>query len=222
MTLTSVALDRDVRLGKPQAFRADNNFRPSSVHDAQYRLSGIISQEHKRPCVIYSYNNPRMELKTYGDRVKAARLELKLSQTALAKKAGVSQTTVSDIERGRNDGSKDIVQIARALQRSPEYLLLGKEPKVTADSDDILTLWDTLTPTERDEIRNRARHNLEVLSTGTNAPTSTPKTEAETLADEVIWLFNNVPEIGRNMLRGSIESVRLACIKGERRKNHKD
>lgn len=221
MALTSIALSSDVGLGKPKALSADNNFRPSSIHARQYRLSGIESQAIKRPCVIYSYNNIGMDTATYGERLKAARHALKLSQTAFAQKAGVSQTTISDIERGRNDNSKDIVAIAKAAGRSPEYLLTGKEPK-RKDSEDILELWATLTPTEQDEIKNRARHNREVLTMGTNAPINTPKTEAETLADEVIWLFNNVPEIGRNMLRGSIESVRRACIKGERRKNHKD
>lgn len=145
-----------------------------------------------------------MEIKTYGERVRAARVALKMSQIALAKKAGVSQTTVSDIERGRNENSKDIVQIAKALKRTPEYLLTGKE-RESGDTE-VMTLWAALTQAEQEEIRNRVRRNLN-------------KTEAELLAEEFIWLFNNVPEMGRGVLRGALETVRRTCIKGERRKN---
>lgn len=145
-----------------------------------------------------------MEIKTYGERVRAARLALKMSQAALAKKAGVSQTTVSDIERGRNENSKDIIQIARALKRTPEYLSTGKE-RETGDSE-VMALWTALSQAEQDEIRNRVQHKLN-------------RTEAEILADEFIWLFNNAPEMGRGMLRGALETVRRSCVKGERRKN---
>lgn len=49
----------------------------------------------------------------------------KLTQAALAKAAGISQTTVADIERGRNDGSKHIVTLARALKCSIDWLEKG-------------------------------------------------------------------------------------------------
>jgi SOS-response transcriptional repressor LexA len=64
-------------------------------------------------------------MNTFSERVRNRRKELGLSQIELAKKAGLSQTTISDIERGRNDGSRDIVDLARALQCSPEHLVNG-------------------------------------------------------------------------------------------------
>ena len=58
----------------------------------------------------------------FNERVKARRLALKLSQKQLAKQAGLSQNTISDIERGRNDGSRSLVPLAKALGVTPEYL----------------------------------------------------------------------------------------------------
>ena len=64
-----------------------------------------------------------------GTRLKAVRKEAKLSQEDLAKKVGVSQTTVSDIERGRNEKSADIVSFAKALGVEALWLANGKGSK---------------------------------------------------------------------------------------------
>jgi SOS-response transcriptional repressor LexA len=64
-------------------------------------------------------------MKTFRDRVRGRRKELGISQAELAKRAGLSQTTISDIERGRNDGSREVVDLAKALQCSPEHLVHG-------------------------------------------------------------------------------------------------
>lgn len=63
---------------------------------------------------------------SFAARVKARRDELKLTQKAVAKLAGISQTTMSDIESGRNDSSAFLVELAKALQCSAEYLLHGE------------------------------------------------------------------------------------------------
>ena len=65
-------------------------------------------------------------MKTFKDRLSARRKELRLSQDALAKRAGLSQTTISNIERGRNDGSKELVALAAALRVRPEWLADGR------------------------------------------------------------------------------------------------
>lgn len=218
MTLTSVAFRSNIGLGKTQAFRADDNFRPDSFHDPQYRIGGIPSQAQNRPCVIYSYNNSPMEkITTFGGRVRAARKALKLNQSTLAKLAGVSQTTVSDIERGRNENSKDLVSIAKVLKRSPEYLLTGIEAKPPSAADEVMALWNILTLTEREEIKARVRHNLEVLEGGTKPLQLASNTEAEALAARVIWLFNNLPDTGREMLHKSIDAVHNTFIKDRRK-----
>lgn len=56
------------------------------------------------------------------DRLKRAREEAGLSQTALARRAGVSQQAIGEIERGAVRSSKSIYKIAAALNVSPSVL----------------------------------------------------------------------------------------------------
>lgn len=58
-----------------------------------------------------------------GDLIKQLRTSAKLSQTELGRKCGLSQTTISDLERGRNDGSTELPSIAKALGMTTEDLL---------------------------------------------------------------------------------------------------
>ncbi|MBJ9687490.1 LexA family transcriptional regulator [Burkholderia vietnamiensis] len=72
-------------------------------------------------------------MRTLADRLKSCRDDLGISQTELAKRAGVSQSTVANIESGRNQGSKHLVQIAEALDVRVEWLNSGKAPKSRSD-----------------------------------------------------------------------------------------
>ena len=74
-------------------------------------------------CDTSGSDNAAMD--TFASRVRHRRKELGLTQLQLAKKAGLSQTTIADIERGRNDGSRALLELARALQCAPEHLLKG-------------------------------------------------------------------------------------------------
>lgn len=57
-----------------------------------------------------------------GERIAARRAELGLSQTKLAKLAGLSQATIGKLESGISSGSSHLHKIARALQTTVEYL----------------------------------------------------------------------------------------------------
>lgn len=72
-------------------------------------------------------------METFSDRVRARRLELGLSQVELAKKAGLSQSTVAQIERGRNSRSAHILNLAEALKVHPRWLEGGEGPKDQSD-----------------------------------------------------------------------------------------
>lgn len=76
-----------------------------------------------------------MAATTFGDRVKRRRKELELSQEALAQLAGLTQETISNIERGRNKGSGFVVQLATALKVNPKYLATGRGPKEPGDTE---------------------------------------------------------------------------------------
>ena len=65
----------------------------------------------------------------FGERVRARRLELGLSQEALGEVAGLHRTYVGSLERGeRNVALLNIVRPARALALDPGRLLEGLEP----------------------------------------------------------------------------------------------
>lgn len=68
-------------------------------------------------------------MQTFGDRVRARRKELDLTQAQLAKrtKGAVSQTTVANIEGGRNESSRHIVALAQALNCDAYWLRTGQE-----------------------------------------------------------------------------------------------
>lgn len=66
---------------------------------------------------------------TIGKRVRARRLELGLTQVQLARKAGMKQGTISDLERGRNDSTMELIGLSGALNCRPEWLRTGKGDK---------------------------------------------------------------------------------------------
>lgn len=65
-------------------------------------------------------------VKTIGERIKWARSTRGLTQAALAKKAGVSQSSIGNAESGTRDRPRELLSIARALEASPTWLETGK------------------------------------------------------------------------------------------------
>lgn len=68
-------------------------------------------------------------LLTFGDRVRARRRELDLSQEALADRAGLHWTFVGQVERGRRNLSlHNLLKLAGALDIDPGKLVEGLVP----------------------------------------------------------------------------------------------
>ena len=65
-----------------------------------------------------------------AERLKEARTTSGMSQVELADRSGVSQSTIANIESGRNEGSKHIVKIAEALNHNVHWLMYGKLPRM--------------------------------------------------------------------------------------------
>lgn len=86
-------------------------------------------------CDCFLYNNGDT-MSTFGERVRTRRKELKIPQEVLAKKVGISQTTISDIERGRNNGSTETAALASALGVNALWLAEEKGPKLVIDGVD--------------------------------------------------------------------------------------
>jgi len=70
----------------------------------------------KRRANPHSYMNADGLEKYFGEAVKNRRLKLNLSQTELARRAGLQRTYLADVERGaRNIGIQNVLKLASAL-----------------------------------------------------------------------------------------------------------
>jgi transcriptional regulator with XRE-family HTH domain len=81
-----------------------------------------------------------------SERLIASRKEQGLTQGALAKKAKVSQKTISDLERGRNNNSKELHSIAKALNVMQDYLLTGEEEPLSHGMASVTQCTTTMKP----------------------------------------------------------------------------
>ena len=63
---------------------------------------------------------------TIGDRLKQARLKAKLTQVALSNLSGVSQARISAIEKGVQETSSYIIELAEGLGVTPQWLKTGE------------------------------------------------------------------------------------------------
>lgn len=69
-----------------------------------------------------------------GERIKWARAQKKMNQKALAGAAGVSQATISDLERSAAAGSRYLALMARALGVNALWLQTGAGEPFAADT----------------------------------------------------------------------------------------
>lgn len=70
---------------------------------------------------------------TVGERIRRRRNELGWTQDVLAEKAGISKGFLSDLENGkRSVGADTLLDIARVLSLSLDYLMTGKAPEAEA------------------------------------------------------------------------------------------
>lgn len=110
-----------------------------------------------------SYMDKPYDLMTIGGRVRYAREKLakpkRLSQRALARLAGMSQPTLSDLENGEG-GSARIVDLATVLKVNPRWLARGEgQPYMDSDqSTEDQTLEKS--PTANVEISQKEGDNM--------------------------------------------------------------
>jgi transcriptional regulator with XRE-family HTH domain len=74
-----------------------------------------------------------LAMDTIADRMAACRVALDLTQQELAKKAGVRQTTIGNIEAGLRKRPRDLLAIAKALNVNAEWLQSGTGPKTPSE-----------------------------------------------------------------------------------------
>ena len=91
-----------------------------------------------------------LELASIGDRIAEHRKTLKLSQTALARKAGISRATLDALENGRA-GELGFTKVTKLLAA------LGLELKLQAASSHRPTLDELLEEDRDDQSMDRRR-----------------------------------------------------------------
>ncbi|WP_275790490.1 XRE family transcriptional regulator [Pararhizobium gei] len=81
-----------------------------------------------------------------GARVKAKRLEMGWSQMDLARRVGVSQQAINNLEGGQTNKSRYIAELARALDTTVDYLLDGDSsvPKQAASVEPTIIHFNDL------------------------------------------------------------------------------
>ena len=80
----------------------------------------------KFPAKIRSGDVMEGNLLEMGNRIATRRRHLGISQNLLAEKIGISNNHMSNIERGREKPSFDVlISLCNALRVTPDYLLMG-------------------------------------------------------------------------------------------------
>lgn len=92
-------------------------------------------------------------MNTLGTRLRRARKDARMSQVTLAKYVGVTQPTISDLEKGvsKDMDASTLIGVTRALNIRPDWLMLGEEPMRDFADDvvEVVSLFRALVPSNR-------------------------------------------------------------------------
>lgn len=108
-----------------------------SSHAANYRYADLKSNRHPDFLFRHAHHVEKEDLSTPGKRARHARKLAKLNQTELAKKVGITQSSVSDIERGETleISGPVLVGISQACGVRPEWIVTGKGQKLYIEAE---------------------------------------------------------------------------------------
>ena len=159
------------------AFESD--FMPALHHARDiYVNTNVIQFEYQITTVM-----------TIAERTKIARERIGLKQDELAKKAGVSQGTIANIEGGFRKRPREIVSIAKALGVDPLWLESGSVERIYAPPNEAKGLmaneeqhaydwpfktvtmpqWESIPKHKRDVIEEQVRGMVASTATGKRA-----------------------------------------------------
>ncbi len=84
-------------------------------------------------------------MSTVGDRIRERREKLGWKQDELARKASISKSFLSDLENGkRNIGADKLLDIARALNLSLDFLMTGEDAEASESTPNEVQIPKTL------------------------------------------------------------------------------
>jgi phage repressor protein C with HTH and peptisase S24 domain len=137
-------------------------------------------------------DNVRVE--TIGQRVKRLRAGLHLTQAQVAKRANLSQVTISDIETGRNRASRDLPALAEALETTSDYLATGRgESKSLSESRKSVAVFRALS-----DHPNPITVRIESGAMGLFSKGVAPAVGVDAVEVSREWLTANVPGLQEN------------------------
>lgn len=126
-------------------------------------FKGVNNQSHST-----TYNQGySLEPMDLSERINARMQALGLTQETLAKRAGVSQTTIHKLLSGKSRRTRYLNPLAKALRCSPEWLEGGDDPQPepTSPDDQIATLLGVASPRSRTALERIAAALAEGLLT---------------------------------------------------------
>ena len=102
-------------------------------------------------------------LKNIGNNIQIARLEMGLTQEALAEKCNVSTKYISAIERGISSGSISlIIDICNTLNVTPNYIfsntIKNSNDTINVFSNEISSIYLKLKSENKDFVENTIKH----------------------------------------------------------------
>ncbi|WP_440864549.1 helix-turn-helix domain-containing protein [Symbiopectobacterium purcellii] len=112
-------------------------------------------------------------MNTLGERIRARRKDLNLTQRALGKLVGVAHVTISQWESGDSEpGGKNLFSLSKYLQCSPTWILFGDEaftPQQPSDAlsplssqeQELLDLFSALPESEKERTITQLREKVE-------------------------------------------------------------
>ncbi|HBY9439621.1 helix-turn-helix domain-containing protein [Raoultella sp. DY2415] len=101
-----------------------------------------------------SFRKPDEMVSLLCDRLRKERINQQMTQSELAKRAGIGVNTLSNLESGKNTGFENIIRVAMVLGRTDELQGLFK-PRLE-NLEDLRRYESTLT---RKRIRSKGGHN---------------------------------------------------------------
>lgn len=101
-----------------------------------------------------SFRKPDEMVSLLCDRLRKERINQQMTQSELAKRAGIGVNTLSNLESGKNTGFENIICVAMVLGRTDELQGLFK-PRLES-LEDLRRYESTLT---RKRIRSKGGHN---------------------------------------------------------------
>ncbi|MBB2497332.1 helix-turn-helix domain-containing protein [Aquipseudomonas ullengensis] len=132
---------------------------------------------------------PDSKLDSFAKRLVYRREQCGLTQAQLASRSGLSQATIGNLETSRNKGTKRILELARALHITPEWLLHGGNLQ-QAKGDALRQDFGVPSAEQRQEQLVKRLVGMAVdpaISESSNAPTVSPP-PITTMLPIISWL----------------------------------